>query len=74
MSTLTRISLALALATTISAPAFAGKNGSDWINRARPAPSAQSNFDARAEFAKPAPTTTRHAEPHTYFGGPRSIH
>lgn len=74
MSALTKISLAIVLAGAASAPAFAGMNGSDWINRARPAASARSALDARAELATPAPPNPQHAKSHAYFGGPRSFH
>ncbi|KPF96172.1 hypothetical protein IP86_17235 [Rhodopseudomonas sp. AAP120] len=68
----------IALATTVSAPAFAGMNGTDWINRVRPPALAPSGLDARAEFVNPGSTLTvpavRHDAPHAYRGGPRSIH
>ncbi|MBI5128883.1 MAG: hypothetical protein HZA66_05535 [Rhodopseudomonas palustris] len=87
MSALTKISLVIVLAGA-SAPAFAGMNGSDWINRARPAASAQSALDARAEIATSASSgtpwsrfseeseqiyeTLQQSRTCTYQGGPKS--
>ncbi|ACE99620.1 hypothetical protein IP86_17275 [Rhodopseudomonas sp. AAP120] len=76
MSALTKISLAIALMATASAPAFAGMNGTDWLNRERPAAAAQSGLDARAELANRNPSARAEQRPtsHAYFGGPRSFH
>lgn len=79
------IVLAVALAMAGTAPAFAGMNGTDYLNYIDAARRSESNLQAYAEWQgawastrpvrpQATPDVPTKLYPHRYYGGPRSIH
>lgn len=83
-----KFAIALALALASSAPAFAGMNGTDYLNyidAMRRSQTTQQTSQARVEWQgtwastgailpQRAPEAVTKSYPHRYYGGPKSIH
>lgn len=81
-----KMAIALALALASTAPALAGMNGTDWLNRMSSARSGQSTSQmmlvrpdqegawASTARSRSASEAISKSYPHRYYGGPKSLH